>query len=69
MAKSTITYWNTLATENRGRWTPVAGLDGIAEELTLSRDALTGGYTRLTRFCPYHTLWWKMHPYPKKFSS
>ena len=40
MAKSTTTYWNALAAENQERWTPVVGLDGIAEELTLSMDAL-----------------------------
>lgn len=69
MAKSTITYWNTLATENRGHWTPVAGLDGMAEELTLSRDALTGEYTRLTRFLPgadTTPFGGKMHPYPEE---
>lgn len=52
MAKSTTTYWNALAEENRGCWAPVAGLDGMAEELTLSIDSLTGEYTRLTRFLP-----------------
>ena len=69
MAKSTITYWNTLATENRGRWTPVAGLDGMAEELTLSMDALTGEYTRLTRFLPgadTAPFGGKTHPYPEE---
>lgn len=52
MAKSTTTYWNALAAENQERWTPVVGLDDMAEELTLSLDALTGEYTRLTRFLP-----------------
>jgi hypothetical protein len=27
-----------LAPESRGRWTPVSGLEGMAEELTLSTD-------------------------------
>lgn len=52
MAKSTATYWNTLAAENSGRWTPIQGLEGMAEELTLSIDPATGEYTRLTRFLP-----------------
>ena len=52
MAKSTTAYWNALAAENRGRWQPVEGLAGMAEELTLSHDADTGEYTRLTRFVP-----------------
>ena len=33
-------------------WTAVAGLEGTAEELTLSLDPETGEYTRLTRFLP-----------------
>ena len=50
MSKTTSTYWNTLASENSARWTAVGGLEGIAEGLTLSIDAATGEYTRLTRF-------------------
>jgi len=50
MAKSTTRYWNPLASESQGRWTPVSGLDGMVEELTLSIDPVTGEYTRLTRF-------------------
>ena len=38
MAKSTTTYWNPLASESQGRWTPVTGLEGMVEELTLSID-------------------------------
>ena len=49
MAKSAATYWNPLALENKGRWTPIRGLEGMAEELTLSIDPITGEYTRLTR--------------------
>src|SRR5262245_26044575 len=52
MAKSLATYWNVLAPENAGRWTPIRGLEGMAEELTLSIDPVTGEYTRLTRFHP-----------------
>lgn len=52
MAKSTTPYWNTLSSGSRERWTPVKGLEGMAEELTLSIDDGTGEYTRLTRFLP-----------------
>ena len=37
MTKSTSTYWNALSPESRERWTPIKGLEGIVEELTLSR--------------------------------
>ena len=50
MAKSTSTYWNALAPDAQARWTPVKGLNGMADELTLSIDDETGEYTRLTRF-------------------
>jgi hypothetical protein len=52
MAKSLATYWNPLAPESKGHWTPIRGLEGMAEELTLSIDRVTGEYTRLTRFHP-----------------
>jgi hypothetical protein len=52
MAKAVATYWNPLALESKGRWAPVRGLEGMAEELTLSVDPETGEYTRLTRFHP-----------------
>lgn len=52
VAKSTASYWNPLKPENRGQWTPIKGLEGIAEELTLSIDPNTGEYSRLTRFLP-----------------
>lgn len=51
-SKTTCRYWNPLAAEGAGRWTPVAGLAGVAEEITLSIDPTTGEYTRLTRFLP-----------------
>ena len=52
MAKTTVSYWNPLSAEHRQEWQPVRGLEGVAEELTLSIDAKTGEYTRLTRFHP-----------------
>lgn len=52
MPKSTITYWNPLDLENKSHWQPIEGLEGMAEELTLSIDEETGEYTRLTRFHP-----------------
>ncbi len=52
MSKSTETYWNTLSAENKHRWTPIEGMEGLAEELTLAIDEETGDYTRLTRFNP-----------------
>ena len=52
MSKSTTTYWNTLKRDNRNRWTPISGLEGLAEEVTLAVDEKNGDYTRLTRFLP-----------------
>jgi hypothetical protein len=52
MSKSTTTYWNPLAPDQRTRWTPIKGLEGMAEEITLSVDPDTGEYTTLTRFLP-----------------
>jgi len=52
MAKTTTTYWNALTPDNLDKWQPVDGLEGMAEELTLSVDDETGEYTRLTRFMP-----------------
>ncbi len=50
MTKATITYWNPLLSENKDKWQPIDGLEGVAEELTLSIDHESGEYTRLTRF-------------------
>jgi hypothetical protein len=50
MPKSTIEYWNPLARVNKTLWKPIAGLEEMVEELTLSIDIETGEYTRLTRF-------------------
>jgi hypothetical protein len=69
MAKSTATYWNPLASESQARWTPVAGLEGMVEELTLSHDPSTGEYTRLTRFHPgadTTSFGGKTHDYPEE---
>lgn len=69
MTKTTVTYWNPLQPEHRGRWTPVEGLAGLAEELTLSMDETTGEYTRLTRFHPgadTTPFGGKSHDYPEE---
>ena len=69
MPKSTITYWNPLEATNAGLWEPVPGLQGAAEQLTLSRDEDTGEYTRLTRFHPgadTTALGGKSHAYPEE---
>ncbi|MFA7347139.1 MAG: cupin domain-containing protein [Desulfurivibrionaceae bacterium] len=69
MTKSTATYWNALSPENRERWTPIKGMEGMAEELTFSIDQVTGEYTRLTRFLPgadTTAFDGKTHPYPEE---
>ncbi|MEW5974856.1 MAG: hypothetical protein AB1898_03505 [Acidobacteriota bacterium] len=69
MAKTTTTYWNALGPEARESWRPIKGLEGMAEELTLSIDPVTGEYTRLTRFLPgadTTALGGKTHPYPEE---
>ncbi|MEH6592228.1 MAG: cupin domain-containing protein [Halioglobus sp.] len=48
--KSQSTYWNVLDDKNSSNWSPIEGTDGMLEELTLSIDAESGDYTRLTRF-------------------
>ena len=50
MSKSTATYWNVLAEDNRNEWEPIEGSSGMLEQLTLAFDETTGDYTRLTRF-------------------
>jgi hypothetical protein len=67
MAKSTAQYWNPLTSEQR--WTPVEGLEGMAEEITLSIDPATGEYTRLTRFhagADTTSFGGKSHDYPEE---
>ncbi len=69
MPKTIATYWNVLAPENCGHWSPVPGLEGMAEELTLSMDPATGEYTRLTRFLPgadTTPFGGKSHAYPEE---
>jgi len=69
MSKSTVTYWNPLYGENAGAWQSIEGLEGIAEELTLSIDADSGEYTRLTRFKPgadTRAFGGKSHDYPEE---
>jgi hypothetical protein len=69
MAKSTTTYWNALKPENQEKWKPVQGLETMAEDLTLSIDASTGEYTRLTRFLPgadTTPFGGKTHAYPEE---
>jgi len=69
MSKSTIAYWNPLSSANQHPWHPINGLEQLAEELTLSLDAETGEYTRLTRFHPGADtthLGGKSHPYPEE---
>jgi hypothetical protein len=52
MGKTMVTYWNPLHDNNAGKWQAIPGLEGVAEELTLSIDDRSGEYTRLTRFHP-----------------
>lgn len=69
MTKSTTTYWNPLAPDQRSCWTAVKGLEGIAEEVTLSIDPATGEYTRMTRFLPgadTSAFGAKTHAYPEE---
>lgn len=69
MAKTTAEYWNTLGPESRHLWKPIQGLEGSAEELTLSIDETTGEYTRLTRFNPgadTSPFGGKSHDYPEE---
>lgn len=67
--KSISPYWNAFAEAHRHRWTPVQGLEQLAEELTLSLDPATGEITRLTRFHPgadTAAFGSKLHPYPEE---
>lgn len=69
MSKTTATYWNPLIAANDALWSPVSGLQGIAEELTLAEDSATGEYTRLTRFLPgadTTPFGGKSHAYPEE---
>lgn len=69
MPKTTISYWNPLSSENKHQWQTIEGLEGMAEELTLSIDNNTGEYTRLTRFLPgadTSSFGGKRHTYPEE---
>lgn len=69
MSKTTTTYWNPLASVRRDVWQPVPGMEGMAENLTLSIDPETGEYTRLTRFLPgadTGALGGNSHDYPEE---
>jgi quercetin dioxygenase-like cupin family protein len=69
MPKTTQTYWNPLLPENRYRWKAIAGMEGMAEELTLAIDRTNGDYTRLTRFMPgadTSAFGAKSHDYPEE---
>ncbi len=69
MAKTTVTYWNVFDAAERQQWQKIAGMEGMAEELTLSIDPESGEYTRLTRFLPgadTTKFGGKSHPYPEE---
>lgn len=69
MPKTTTAYWNPLSKANKGKWAPIKGLENMAEELTLSIDAASGEYTRLTRFLPgadTTAFGGKRHAYPEE---
>ncbi len=69
MTKSTIEYWNPLNSVNKDAWQPIDGLEGMAEEITLSIDEVTDEYTRLTRFLPganTSSFGAKSHEYPEE---
>lgn len=69
MPKSTETYWNPLHPDSRQRWEAIPGMEGLAEQLTLAMDAITGDYTRLTRFLPgadTTAFGAKSHDYPEE---
>jgi ChrR Cupin-like domain len=69
MAKSIASYWNVLSPEHHHQWQAIPGLEGVAEELTLSIDAQSGEYTRLTRFysgADTAAFGGKSHAYPEE---
>ena len=69
MSKTTKTYWNPLLKVNANRWKPVDGMKGLAEEVTLAIDEVSGDYTRLTRFKPgadTSPFGAKSHDYPEE---
>lgn len=71
MSKTTETYWNPLLFSNSRRWKPIDDMEGVAEEVTLAIDEVTGDYTRLTRFKPgadTSSFGPKSHDYPEEIT-
>ena len=69
MSKSTVQYWNVLASSSKNEWQLVADTNGQLEQLTLAIDEGTGDYTRLTRFragADTTMLGGKSHDYPEE---
>ncbi|MFT7680675.1 MAG: hypothetical protein ACI935_000106 [Moritella dasanensis] len=69
MSKSTIQYWNTLASTSKNQWNVIADTNGDLEQLTLSMDPVSGDYTRLTRFkagADTSMFGGKSHAYPEE---
>jgi len=69
MPKNTATYWNTLSANNAHQWEAIEGSEGMLEQLTLAMDAVTGDYTRLTRFkagADTKQFGGKSHDYPEE---
>jgi len=69
MSKSTIEYWNVLASANKSKWDVIADTNEQLEQLTLSMDDVTGDYTRLTRFkagADTSMFGGKSHDYPEE---
>lgn len=69
MSKSTIEYWNTLASTSKNQWNVIADTNGELEQLTLSMDPVSGDYTRLTRFkagADTSMFGGKSHAYPEE---
>ena len=67
--KSTTTYWNPLAEENKAAWEIIEDSDGNLSQLTIAEDPELGDYTRLTKFkSGYSTKSFgaKVHDYPEE---
>lgn len=69
MSVKTSIYWNPLLPEHSSKWRPVPGLEGMAEQVTLSMDMLSGECNRLLRFFPAadtSVLGSNSHEYPEE---
>lgn len=69
MSKSVATYWNVLSKDNKSKWQPIDGTEGMLEQLTLALDEESGDYTRLTRFkagADTKEFGGKSHDYPEE---